>query len=685
MVDEIAVWVNGRPLPVPEGAAQRGDGPRVVVRLRRHGAPSAGELAAAGAQVEFWCPPLGACVTLTEPAAAARLGGLPGVAGFVPYAAEHCDRPLPAPSSGPGRRWLDVICFSAADRPRVAAELRKLGAQVLDEAHSKIRIDWPGDDLAIRDVVGVKLVERPRLPHLARSTLAVDIGDADGDGRWGTRWDGSGETIAVADTGLDTGDPGTVHADLAGRVEHLVSWPINPSWAPFVANPGADDGPADVNSGHGTYVAGVVAGDGARSSGRLRGVAPAADLVFQAMEQWVDVLPGHAEIGPAQYALAGRPTDLRDLFLQAREFGARVHVNAWGTPAHGAYDNDCFEVDLFLHEHPDALILAAAGNEGCDRDGNRRADPASLESPAAAKNAITVGATEGSGGIGFFGTWAQIDADPHRFGNPADRSDPVSGDPDRMALLSSAGPTADGRIKPDVCAPGTNVAGLRSSRANGRGWGLVDPAEFYVADGGTSVSVAVAGGFCALLRQAWRRARRGHALAGATLKALAILGCAPVYVRAGPPELEERCVAGFGRLDLAACLPGSGTGGHVRVLANSTVRDVIRNGTVQRFRVDLPNGGRLRAVLCWYDPPGEHLINDLDLALESPHAGEPVVLGNHEPGHPDRPGTPDRTNSVEVVDVDGLAPGPWDLVVTGARVPAAPQPFSLVIRGQDIP
>src|SRR5665811_36284 len=96
--------------------------------------------------------------------------------------------------------------------------------------------------------------------------------------------------IAVADTGLDTGVLATVTPDLAGRIRTLTSWPINPSWAPYVTNPGADDGPADLGAGHGTYVAGLAAGNGSRSGGTRRGVAPGAALVVQTIEQWINAV-----------------------------------------------------------------------------------------------------------------------------------------------------------------------------------------------------------------------------------------------------------------------------------------------------------------------------------------------------------------------------------------------------------
>jgi hypothetical protein len=95
--------------------------------------------------------------------------------------------------------------------------------------------------------------------------------------------------------------------------------------------------------------------------------------------------------------------------------------------------------------------------------------------------------------------------------------------------------------------------------------------------------------------------------------------------------------------------------------------------------VTLPGPGRIRAVLAWYDLPGERLVNDLDLTLTGPGVPAPV-WGNHQTGSPTTPGTPDRTNTVEVVDVSGLAGGTWELAVTGANVPQGPQPYALVVR-----
>jgi hypothetical protein len=162
------------------------------------------------------------------------------------------------------------------------------------------------------------------------------------------------------------------------------------------------------------------------------------------------------------------------------------------------------------------------------------------------------------------------------------------------------------------------------------------------------------------------------------LKALAILGAAPVSSRDGTRP-EERSIAGYGRLDLDGSLPHPSDGSAVKVLVNATTATGVRTGQVRRHRITIGANGRLRAVLAWYDLPGERLVNDLDLTLTGPGAAAPI-WGNHQNGSPTTPGTPDRTNTVEVVDVSGLAAGTWELAVTGANIPQGPQPYTLVIR-----
>src|SRR5262249_58509561 len=122
-----------------------------------------------------------------------------------------------------------------------------------------------------------------------------------------------GRGVAVVGSGLDRGDLATISPDFAGRI-----------MATQVLSPGGDL--ADTN-GHGTHVAGSVAGAGVQSganpaqqqyAGSFAGVAPEAQLVIQAFE----ALPDGSTVGI--------PNDYYTLFQQAYNDGARIHTNSWG-------------------------------------------------------------------------------------------------------------------------------------------------------------------------------------------------------------------------------------------------------------------------------------------------------------------------------------------------------------------
>ena len=686
MLEDTAVSVHGLPVEIPEGLFAFEGAPHVLVRLAGPVAPEwTRALEARGVRVLFWCPRFGACLALPEGMdEGAFRDAFPFVLGARPLTAELCSRGTEGLASGAPlpAELVDVVCFTREDRARVEAELAGRGIEVLDASSVKLRVRFGGDLAELREMVGVRVADPARAPRLLSAAaapaqaapMAGALGLAAEDGGWRDGLAGRGQVVAVADTGLDRGAAdATLHPDFRGRVVHLRSWPVNPSWTPFVTVPGTDDGPADLASGHGTHVAGLAVGSGALSGGRHRGVAPEAGLVFQALEQRTETRPEHAARFPTGLYLSGRPLDLRLLFRAAAEQGARIHVNAWGDPARGRYTDDCYEADLFLRENPEHLVLFAAGNDGADADGDRVLDGGSLYAPASAKNVVAIGATEGpEAGVGMRTDWGGLDLSRKRWPTLGDRADPISGDPERVALCTSAGPTADGRIKPDLCAPGTNLVAPRSAVARGQGWGLASPMPHYMYNGGTSMAVGVAGGFAALVRQAWQEHAGGHAPSGPALKALLVLGALPVIRRGDSGAEEPRHVAGFGRLHFAGCAPRQE--GRTVLLMDGGAADALRSGEVREHRFTVGQAGPLRAVLAWYDAPGETLVNDLDLSLVGP--GGRRVWGNHPAGGQ---GAPDRANTVEVIHLPGAEAGEYVLRVAGANVPAGPQPFALAL------
>ena len=132
--------------------------------------------------------------------------------------------------------------------------------------------------------------------------------------------DGSGEMLAITDTGLDRD-----HPDIAGRV------------AAVYTQFGLDTSPADSNGGHGTHVTLTAIGDGSGDSS-IRGIAPAASVTMYALE--------HDPTG-----VFGRQGSIYDMLADAKQKTARIAINAWGLNGnYGEYTADSRSVDQFVKD-----------------------------------------------------------------------------------------------------------------------------------------------------------------------------------------------------------------------------------------------------------------------------------------------------------------------------------------------
>ncbi|MBS7529592.1 S8 family peptidase [Hazenella sp. IB182353] len=246
--------------------------------------------------------------------------------------------------------------------------------------------------------------------------LNID-GDMDGDS---TSYSKEDATIAIVDTGID---PNHVNLD-GGKV---VGWydGINGRSQPY------DD------QGHGTHVAGIAAGEGSRE--QYKGAAPGASLVG------VKVLNS---IGSGTFSgvLAGI-----DWVIANKEvYGIDVLNMSLG--AGGSSDgNDALSQAVNQVAAAGIVPVVSAGNGGP----NER----TISTPAAAQDAITVGAL----------------ADPSRGGFA-------------LASFSSRGPTADGRVKPDISGPGVNIIAPRANSG-----------DQYIAYSGTSMASPYVAGSVALM------------------------------------------------------------------------------------------------------------------------------------------------------------------------------------------
>ncbi|MCL4459036.1 MAG: S8 family serine peptidase [Chloroflexi bacterium] len=399
-----------------------------------------------------------------------------------------------------GRLTLIVQTFPGENKNVITTALSQLGAHVLsateNEWQGTIKLEVEADALAnIASLPGVRWIEEYKTPRImndvARSIMKTStVWSAGG-------LNGSGQTVAVADTGLDTGNLATISADFAGQV--VSSHPYGrKTWE-------------DVEE-HGTHVAGSVLGSGALSNGQFSGIAPGARLVVQAFAT-----------DPSTGALEGVPDDLNSLFKQAYDDGARLHTNSWSGRGNN-YGGDALNIDQFVWDHKDMVILFAASNDGTDAGGDGVVDAGSLSTQANAKNAIIVGASESyrlSGGTQE--TYGQ--RSPDRFGAEPLYSDRPSDNERGMAAFSSRGPTADGRLKPDIAAPGTNIVSARTHAA-GRLNRLV-PYEsngHYAYASGTSMATPLTAGSTALVRQFYTEKKGLPSPSAALVKATLLNG-----------------------------------------------------------------------------------------------------------------------------------------------------------------
>jgi subtilisin family serine protease len=581
-----------------------------------------------------------------------------------------------------------VEFFGSDDLSRAEAGVRKAGFRVLekDPGGKVMVVEVAGTAAAVRKriealaaVHGVRSIRERSLKRTSNDVAAGIMGTSRCLSASGLGLSGNGECIAVADTGLDTGDPKSTLRDFGKRVAWIKSYPITGDLSQYVRNPGGDDGPADLDSGHGTHVAGSVLGDGTSSdglpglSGPIRGLAHKARLVFQAVEQEMKWKNPAFYQQYGRYMLAGIPLDLATLFLEAYKKRARIHSNSWGGGQPGEYDSQCEQLDRFVWEHKDFCILVAAGNDGTDRDGDGKINPRSVTSPGTAKNCITIGACENDrrsfNGSTYGRFWA-VD-----YPVPPFRDDPMADNPDQVAPFSSRGPTADGRIKPDVVAPGTFILSTRSTMIapNNKAWGAFPPSPFYFHMGGTSMATPLTAGAVALVREYLRKKKRIANPSAALLKAVLVAGAVRLPGN-GPSKAIVDIHQGYGRVNLDNVLsPAPPVSAFF-----SDVKPGLRTGEGAAIDVKIrPGGGPFRVVLAYSDYPGPALVNNLNLLVTAPdgkiHAGNPTAGAGT---------APDTKNNVEVVHVPTPAAGDWKIEVIGSNIPRGPQDYAIVCLGR---
>ncbi len=572
-----------------------------------------------------------------------------------PFKPEH--KQSPALGSLSGKSQYLVTLLPGHDSRYVASRGKRLGAKTIacksDSRGSVCRVIADSSKLAdIASISSVAWIEPYVQPILLNDITSGICGIP--ETRQNLSLFGSTQLIGIADSGLDTGNTSTISADFANRINKTYALRRTDDWS-------------DQN-GHGTHVTGSIVGSGVLSGSSpslhayadsFAGYAPEARIVFQSIGD------------TGEYVFP--PLHLADLFQPVYTDGVRIHNDSWGSAAGGEYTVYSNEVDQFVWDHKDFSIVFAVGNESIDADKNGVADTGNICAPATAKNCISVGATESlrtSGGYQFaYGTaWpSDYSVSPIKF-------DLMSNNAYGMVAFSSRGPTADGRVKPDLCAPGTNVISSRAHTSTAdTGWALYD--ANYIYWGGTSMSAPQVTGAAALARE-YYMVEKGINPSAALIKATLINGAVDIspgqYGTGSSREVYSvpDNSQGWGRLNVKGALcPDPPT---VSEFADESAA-ISTNDYRDYYYTVVDNSVPLRATLVWTDYPGsvlasKELVNDLDLSVVSPNGTSLPVAAN-------------RVDNVEQVTIATPQLGTYRVRVTAHDVPMGPQDYALVVTG----
>ncbi len=521
-------------------------------------------------------------------------------------------------------------------------QIESLGGRVLDMTDDgfsrRLLVSVPKDQLhALARLPEVWWIEeKPEFRVQNNTTKWVVQSNSSG---WTPLWDqglhGEGQIFTIMDSGVDynscwfreigSAPPGPTHRKV-----------IDYSIFGGAAYDGCD-------TGHGSHVAGTVAGDQSyinEGNYGYNGMAYKAKFTVQDVgaDDWAACNIGTVNV----------PSSLTAAFTASYNLGARLHTNSWGSTSN-AYDGYCVDLDNAMWNHKDFLVCFAAGNSG--------PDASTVGSPGTAKNCVTVGATQQA---------------PNQ---------------NTVATYSSRGPANDGRRKPTLTAPGGEDPTFINSVNNNSG---NPPTATCSTSGspfqGTSMATPAVSG-CALdIRQYYMDGFYPLGVAGgeslvpsAALIKATLVSSTTDMAAADIPNNNE----GWGRILLDNSLFFDGDTRELMVHDENRGMATGEEWTTD-FEVDAAVE-RLVVTLVWTDYPatsgsGTRLINDLDLTVTGPDAVE--YKGNvFSAGQSATAGSYDRLNVEECVRRNVPDPGQWTVRVSGYNVPHGPQPFAVVVNG----
>jgi hypothetical protein len=496
------------------------------------------------------------------------------------------------------------------------------------------------------------------------------------------QFDASGFVVDVSDSGIDNGTLTPGHFALYPQANISLNSRVSYARLEGTPNSGSTLRGCD---GHGNLNAHILGGYSAFNGG-----FPHADSSGYAYGLGVCPfvkLGSSVVFDPDNFTSPDYSTLLTDAFNS----GARISNNSWGSDVAGDYDSDAQQYDTLVRdvgkgasEHQMTVVFVA-GNAGPVAGST----PAGIDSPGSAKNVITVGASENVRSM-----------TPANGGNDASgndgcgTSDSDADSANDIAGFSSQGPCADGRIKPDLVAPGTHITGgvpqAGSPTTNGTGSAIScfngtgvcalpgsgtigSPnnffplnQKFYTVSSGTSHSAPAVSGACALLRQYFIN-NTNTPPSPAMTKAFLMNSARYLSGNFANDTLPSKS-QGMGEVNL-----GSAFDGVPRVLRDQLPADVLTaSGQSRSFAGFVADQTKpFRVTVAWTDFPGSisaarELVNDLDLTVT---VGGNTYKGNvFSGGQSEIGGTRDSKNNVESVFLPAGVSGPFTVTINAANI-----------------
>ena len=504
------------------------------------------------------------------------------------------------------------------------------------------------------------------------------------------QFDASGFVVDVADAGVDNGTSTPGHFGFYNSGDPAQANRL--AYARFTGHPHFD-GTLSGCDGHGALNAHIIANYDAYAGSQHQdasgfsygvGICPfvriGSSVIFDNSS------------GPSDFTNPSYPKMLNDAYNS----GARIQNNSWGSDVGGRYDATSQTYDRLVRDSAtnlpgdqEMVIVFAAGNAGpCGGT-----SPVGIDSPGSAKNLITVGASDNVRSLSSANGGVDSSGDDGCSLTDADASSAND-----MACFSSQGPCSDGRMKPDLVAPGVHITGgvpqvLPPPSPSGTGtvidcynasgvcalWVNSLPTgdpnnptnffpmgqQFYTVSSGTSHSTPAVAGACALVRQYFINS--GSTPPSPAMTKAFLMNSTRYMTGSGADDSLWSPSQGMGEVNLGTAFDGT-----ARYLRDELPQEMFTaTGQLRMYGGQVADPTQpFRVTIAWTDAPGNTTgaayNNDLDLAVT---VGGNTYLGNVFSGqYSTTGGSADRKNNVESVFLPAGVTGGFTVSVTAANI-----------------